>query len=69
MAAPQAAGAASTDRSDIHASDHQPQARPRAYVRHPSDVLRVVLGLLILLATMPLIHQHRVGSARRICSG
>src|SRR4029453_12327334 len=33
----------------------------QAYVRHPSDVLRVVLGLLILLATMPMIHQHRIG--------
>ena len=61
VAAPKAAGAADTDRSAIHASDHQPQAPPRAYVRHPSDVLRVVLGLLILLATMPVIHQHRVG--------
>jgi undecaprenyl-diphosphatase len=30
-------------------------------VRHPSDVLQVVLGLLILLATMPVIHQHRIG--------
>jgi putative heme transporter len=61
VAAPQAAGVATTYRSDIHASDHQPQARPRAYVRHPSDVLRVVLGALILLATMPAIHQHRIG--------
>jgi glycosyltransferase 2 family protein len=59
--APKAAGAADTDRSAIHASDHQPQARPRAYVRHPSDVLRVVLGALILLATMTAIHQHRIG--------
>jgi membrane-associated phospholipid phosphatase len=58
---PEAAGAASTDRSAIHANDHQPQARPRAYVRHPSDVLRVVLGALILLATMTAIHQHRIG--------
>jgi hypothetical protein len=61
LAAPKAAGAATTDRSDIHASDHQPQARPRAHVRHPSDVLRVVLGALILLATMTAIHQDRVG--------
>jgi undecaprenyl-diphosphatase len=30
-------------------------------VRHPSDVLRVVLGLLILLATMPMIHQDQIG--------
>ena len=58
---PKAADAAGTDRSDMRASDHRPQARPRAYVRHPSDVLRVVLGLLILLATMPAIHQHRIG--------
>jgi uncharacterized membrane protein YbhN (UPF0104 family)/membrane-associated phospholipid phosphatase len=33
----------------------------QAYVRHPSDVLRVVLGALILLATMTAIHQHRIG--------
>jgi glycosyltransferase 2 family protein len=32
-----------------------------AYVRHPSDVLRVVLGALILLATMTAIQQHRIG--------
>jgi uncharacterized membrane protein YbhN (UPF0104 family)/membrane-associated phospholipid phosphatase len=37
------------------------QSRGQTYVRHPSDVLRVVLGALILLATMPVIHQHRVG--------
>jgi uncharacterized membrane protein YbhN (UPF0104 family)/membrane-associated phospholipid phosphatase len=37
------------------------QSRVRAYVRHPSDVLRVVLGALILLATMTAIHQHRIG--------
>jgi undecaprenyl-diphosphatase len=30
-------------------------------VRHPSDALRVVLGFLILLATMPAIHQDRLG--------
>jgi glycosyltransferase 2 family protein len=58
---PKAAGAATTDRPAIHARDHQPQARPRTYVRHPSDVLRVVLGALILLATMTAIHQHRIG--------
>src|SRR5512132_2308458 len=52
------AGAAATDRPAPQAGD-QPQAR--AYVRHPSDVLRVVLGTLILLATMTAIHQHRVG--------
>jgi uncharacterized membrane protein YbhN (UPF0104 family)/membrane-associated phospholipid phosphatase len=51
--------AAATDRPTPQPGDHQPQAR--AYVRHPSDVLRVVLGLLILLATMPAIHQHRLG--------
>jgi len=33
----------------------------RTYVRHPGDVLRVVLGALILLATMTAIHQHRIG--------
>jgi uncharacterized protein (TIRG00374 family) len=59
VTAPKAAGAASTDRPGTHASHRQP--RPQAYVRHPSDVLRVVLGLLILLATMPMIHQHRIG--------
>jgi uncharacterized membrane protein YbhN (UPF0104 family)/membrane-associated phospholipid phosphatase len=35
--------------------------RPRAYVRHPGDVLRVVLGALILFATMTAIHQDRIG--------
>jgi uncharacterized membrane protein YbhN (UPF0104 family)/membrane-associated phospholipid phosphatase len=55
------ATAAATDRPAPQGGDHQPQARPRAYVRHPSDVLRVVLGLVILLATMPAIHQHRLG--------
>ena len=59
VTAPKAAGAASTDRPGTHASHRQP--RLQAYVRHPSDVLRVVLGLLILLATMPMIHQHRIG--------
>jgi len=56
---PATAGAASGDRPDSQASDHPP--RPGAYVRHPSDVLRVVLGALILLATMPMVHQHRIG--------
>jgi uncharacterized protein (TIRG00374 family) len=37
------------------------RSRPRAYVRHPGDVLRVVLGALILLATMTAIHQHSIG--------
>ena len=50
---------AATDRPAPPAGDRQPQAH--ADVRHPSDVLRVVLGLLILLATMPVIHQHRIG--------
>jgi uncharacterized membrane protein YbhN (UPF0104 family)/membrane-associated phospholipid phosphatase len=58
-AGPKVANAASADRPDPPAEDRQPQAR--AYVRHPSDVLRVVLGALILLATMPVIHQHRIG--------
>ena len=30
-------------------------------MRHHSDVLRVVLGAQILLATMTAIHQHRIG--------
>jgi uncharacterized protein (TIRG00374 family) len=59
IADPEAAGAASRDRPDAQASDRPP--RPRAYVRHPGDVLRVVLGALILFATMTAIHQHRIG--------
>ncbi len=47
------------DRPATQASASQP--RPRAYVRHPGDVLRVVLGALILLATMTAIRQDRVG--------
>jgi uncharacterized membrane protein YbhN (UPF0104 family)/membrane-associated phospholipid phosphatase len=61
-AAPEAAAAVSTDQPDTHTPntpDRQP--RSRAYVRHPGDVLRVVLGALILLATMTAIHQHRIG--------
>jgi uncharacterized membrane protein YbhN (UPF0104 family) len=54
---PQAAGAATTDRPGGQAR----ASRPRAYVRHPGDVLRVVLGALILLTTMTAIHQHRIG--------
>jgi membrane-associated phospholipid phosphatase len=50
---------AATDQADGRTSDRPPKAR--AYVRHPSDVLRVVLGALILLATMTAIHQHRIG--------
>jgi uncharacterized membrane protein YbhN (UPF0104 family)/membrane-associated phospholipid phosphatase len=56
---PAAAGAASGDRPDSQASHRPP--RPGAYVRHPGDVLRVVLGALILFATMTAIHQHRIG--------
>jgi uncharacterized membrane protein YbhN (UPF0104 family)/membrane-associated phospholipid phosphatase len=59
VAASKAAGAARSDRPGTQPSHRQPP--PRAYVRHPSDVLRVVLGALILLATMPVIHQDRVG--------
>jgi len=51
--------AATTDRAALQASERPSQTR--AYVRHPSDVLRVVLGALILLATMTAIHQHRIG--------
>jgi membrane-associated phospholipid phosphatase len=58
-AGPQVTSAASGDRPGPQAQDSRP--RPQAYVRHPSDVLRVVLGALILLATMPAIHQHRIG--------
>jgi membrane-associated phospholipid phosphatase len=59
VATPKAAAAASTDRPGTQTRHRQPQ--PRAYVRHPGDVLRVVLGALILLATMTVIHQHRIG--------
>jgi uncharacterized membrane protein YbhN (UPF0104 family)/membrane-associated phospholipid phosphatase len=59
VATPKAAGAASTDRPGPPAGDSRPGAR--AYVRHPGDVLRVVLGALILLATMTAIHQDRIG--------
>jgi uncharacterized membrane protein YbhN (UPF0104 family)/membrane-associated phospholipid phosphatase len=59
VAAPEAAAAASGDRPGTQARDRQPQ--PRSYVRHPGDVLRVVLGALILLATMTAIHQDRIG--------
>jgi putative heme transporter len=51
--------AATTDRAALQASERPSQTR--AYVRHPSDVLRVVLGALILLASMTAIHQHRIG--------
>jgi membrane-associated phospholipid phosphatase len=37
------------------------QPRPRAYVRHSGDVLRVVFGVLVLLATMTAIHRDRIG--------
>jgi uncharacterized membrane protein YbhN (UPF0104 family)/membrane-associated phospholipid phosphatase len=59
VATPEAAAAASKDQPDTHTPDRQPQ--PRSYVRHPGDVLRVVLGALLLLATMSAIHQHRIG--------
>jgi uncharacterized membrane protein YbhN (UPF0104 family)/membrane-associated phospholipid phosphatase len=62
VATPEAAAAASKDQPDTHTPntpDRQP--RSRAYVRHPGDVLRVVLGALILLATMPMIHRDRIG--------
>jgi hypothetical protein len=53
------AAAAAADRPGMPAGNRQPQAR--AHVRHPNDVLRVVLGALLLLATMTAIHQHRIG--------
>ena len=56
---PRLQGAATTDRPGTPAGHRQP--RPQAYVRHPSDALRVVLGFLILLATMLQIHQDRIG--------
>jgi uncharacterized protein (TIRG00374 family) len=54
-----AGGTATADRLGTQAGDRRPGAP--AYVRHPGDVLRVVLGALILLASMTAIHQHRVG--------
>ena len=59
MATPKAGGTADTDRPGTQARDSRPGAQ--AYVRHPGDVLRVVLGALILLATMTAIHQQRIG--------
>jgi uncharacterized membrane protein YbhN (UPF0104 family)/membrane-associated phospholipid phosphatase len=56
---PQAGGAATRDGPGTQASDRRPGAL--AYVRHPGDVLRVVLGALLLLATTTAIHQHRIG--------
>jgi uncharacterized protein (TIRG00374 family) len=64
---PETASAASGDRPGPPAQDSRP--RPQAYVRHPSDVLRVVLGALILFATMTAITSTASGSARPICSG
>ena len=55
----EAGGAASPDRPTARASARRPPAP--AYVRHPGDLLRLVLGALILLATMSAIHQHRIG--------
>jgi uncharacterized membrane protein YbhN (UPF0104 family)/membrane-associated phospholipid phosphatase len=58
-AAQEAGEAAGTDPPPARASASRPPAP--AYVRHPSDVLRLVLGALLLLATMSAIHQHRIG--------
>jgi uncharacterized protein (TIRG00374 family) len=58
-AAREAGEAAVTDRPGARASASRPPAP--AYVRHPGDVLRLVLGVLLLLATMSAIHQHRIG--------
>jgi uncharacterized membrane protein YbhN (UPF0104 family)/membrane-associated phospholipid phosphatase len=58
-AAREASEAAGTDPPAARASARRPPAS--AYVRHPGDVLRVVLGALILLATMSAIHQDRIG--------
>jgi uncharacterized membrane protein YbhN (UPF0104 family)/membrane-associated phospholipid phosphatase len=55
------ATAATTDRPSPQVGNRQSRPQAQAYVRHPSDVLRVVLGALILLATMTAIHQHRIG--------
>src|SRR6266496_6520987 len=54
-----AGGVAIMDRPVTQASASR--LRPRAYVRHPGDVLRVVLGTLFLLATMTAIRQDRIG--------
>jgi hypothetical protein len=45
--------------------------RPRApgCVRHPGDVLRLVLGALILLATMSSIPSTVSACVRATCSG
>jgi uncharacterized protein (TIRG00374 family) len=58
-AAREAGGAAGTDPPAARASARRPPAP--AYVRHPGDALRLVVGALILLATMSAIHQHRIG--------
>jgi uncharacterized membrane protein YbhN (UPF0104 family)/membrane-associated phospholipid phosphatase len=52
-------GTAVEERPGTEAGDRRPGAS--AYVRHPGDVLRVVLGALILFATMTAIHQHHIG--------
>jgi uncharacterized membrane protein YbhN (UPF0104 family)/membrane-associated phospholipid phosphatase len=57
-AAQETGGAASPDRPATPRASRPPAS---AYVRHPGDVLRVVLGALILLATMSAIHQDRIG--------
>ena len=54
---PERAAATTADRPGARARDR----RPRAYVRHPGDALRVALGALVLFATMTAIHQDRVG--------
>jgi uncharacterized membrane protein YbhN (UPF0104 family)/membrane-associated phospholipid phosphatase/predicted Ser/Thr protein kinase len=58
-AAREVGGAAGTDPPAARSSARRPPAP--AYVRHPGDALRLVLGALILLATMSAIHQHRIG--------
>jgi uncharacterized protein (TIRG00374 family) len=59
QAAAQEAGEAASPDRPATASARRPPAP--AYVRHPGDVLRLVLGALILLATISAIHQHRIG--------
>ena len=58
-AAQEAGGAASPERPAARTSAGQPPAA--AYVRHPGDVVRLALGVLLLLATMSAIHQYRIG--------
>jgi uncharacterized protein (TIRG00374 family) len=58
-AAQGAGGATSPERSVAPTSAGQPPAAE--YVRHPGDVMRLALGVLVLLATMSAIHQYRIG--------